>query len=74
MKQHVEAKFKLCDDFVTGTIAPLPQDDQSTKPADCCILPGCRKSKYKDPDGTVHPYCGRTHAQLGKTRGISRML
>ena len=61
------------DNFVTGITAPLPQDDQSTKPADCCILPGCKKQKYKDADGTVHPYCGKTHAVQGKQLRLSCM-
>jgi len=25
-------------------------------------------------DGTVHPYCGRTHAEQAKRLGIFRML
>ena len=55
-------------------IAPVPQDDQSTKPANCCIIPGCRKNKYQDANGTVHPYCGKMHADQGKKLGIFRML
>jgi len=56
--------------------APVPQDNnQSPKSADCCILPGCKSPKYVDAnDGTVHPYCGRTHAEQAKQLGILRML
>ena len=64
------------DDFIIleNIIAPLPQDDQLTKPADCCIIPGCRKNKYKGSDGVAHPYCGKAHAEQGKKLGIFRML
>lgn len=53
-----------------GLQPPLPQNDQSDKPTNSCILPGCRQPKHVDPDGTVHPYCGRTHSQQAKNLGI----
>ena len=59
---------------VVTLIAPLPQDDQSDKPANSCIYPRCRQPKHVDPDGTVHPYCGRTHSQQAKKLGIFRRL
>lgn len=45
------------------------------KNASLCIIPECPRSKYVDPSsGATHDYCGKTHAEEGKKRGISAPL
>ena len=39
--------------------------------AGTCIFPGCMRSKYKEPTGLVHDFCGRTHADLYKKTYLS---
>ena len=40
-----------------------------------CIIPECFQPKYMDSGtGVLHDYCGKTHAQEGKMRGILRKL
>ena len=54
-------------------VAPQTQQtasDQSSPNA--CIYPNCNKPKYVESDGTTHPYCGKTHAELAKQQGIFR--
>ena len=50
-----------------GPSAPLLQDKDDTM----CLLPQCRRKKYREPDGTVHSFCGRTHAELTKNMNIT---
>ena len=61
--------------------APLPAVDSMNqnsgvptlmvaKDESMCSLPQCRRPRYKDTDGTVHPFCGRTHADLAKVMNI----
>ncbi len=36
-----------------------------------CIIPGCQKLKYVDSSaGATHDYCGKSHADEGKRKGI----
>ena len=57
--------------------APLPSVDtsspQQSKDSSLCIFPNCNRPKFVD-GATIHPYCGRTHAQQGKQLGIVREL
>ena len=44
----------------------------SVKDNSLCILPECINRKYFDStSGVTHDYCGKTHAEEGKRRGIS---
>ena len=64
--------------------APLPvvsADQDQTVPQlmtpkddNMCLLPQCRRERYKEPDGTLHPFCGRTHANLAREMNIEGML
>ena len=52
---------------------PVSLSDPSEAGADPtkCIIPGCNKQKFVEGD-IVHPYCGKTHAELGKQQRIFR--
>jgi hypothetical protein len=50
--------------------APPPADPSVPKDSSLCIIPGCSTKKYSDPSGVTHPYCGKTHAELGKKMNI----
>ncbi|CAI8018718.1 hypothetical protein GBAR_LOCUS11343 [Geodia barretti] len=50
--------------------APPPADPSVPKDSSLCIIPGCSSKKYSDPSGVTHPYCGKTHAELGKKMNI----
>lgn len=71
-----ENVYYTCPPSFPQTTAPSPPAPSPSAPKDStmCILPECNKAKCKDPNGTVHPYCGKTHAEIGKTRGIVRKL
>ncbi len=46
----------------------VPQGAQDNS---LCIIPECFQPKYMDSGtGVLHDYCGKTHAQEGKMRGI----
>ncbi len=48
---------------------------QGLKDNSLCIIPECFKPKYMDSGtGVLHDYCGKTHAEEGKMRGILRKL
>jgi hypothetical protein len=52
-------------------IAPAPPaDPNAPKDSSLCIIPGCTAKKFAEPNGVTHPYCGRTHAELGKKNNI----
>lgn len=54
-------------------IAPAPKADPNTpKDSSLCIIPECAAKKYSDSNGVTHPFCGKTHADLGKKRNIQR--
>ena len=49
------------------SIPPVLHDKDDTM----CLLPQCRRQKYRERDGTVHPYCGRSHAELAESMNIA---
>lgn len=54
------------------SIAPAPPTDPNApKDSSLCIIPGCTAKKYSE-GGVTHPYCGRTHADMGKKMNIQR--
>ena len=56
-------------------IAPAPPaDPNAPKDSSLCIIPGCTAKKFAEPNGVTHPYCGRTHAELGKKNNILREI
>lgn len=51
-----------------GTGAAAAQKNSSL-----CPIPGCNKPRYVDPSsGATLDYCGKSHADEGKRRGIRR--
>lgn len=48
----------------------VQQGTSVTDDTDSCIYPSCTRKRHIEPNGTVHPYCGKTHANLAKSLGI----
>ena len=48
------------------------QESSTIKDTNTCIYPSCKKQKFTESDGTIHPYCGKTHAELAHQLGIFR--
>ena len=60
---------------ITKNFHTAPSDNNNTAVVDSssvCIFPNCKSHKFTEADGTIHPYCGKTHAQLAKQLGIFR--
>ena len=57
---------------IDSSMFSVPQGAQDNS---LCIIPECFQPKYMDSGtGVLHDYCGKTHAQEGKMRGILRKL
>ena len=50
-----------------GQSVPAIHDKDDTM----CLLPQCHRQRYRELDGTVHPYCGRSHAELAESMNIA---
>ena len=61
--------------FSAGPAAGTGAAAAAQKDSSLCPIPGCTKPKFVDPNsGVTHDFCGKTHAEEGKRRGIRRKL
>ena len=71
--RHSSPLFRIFSFFPFCLTAPPPPVDPSApKDSSLCIIPGCTAKKFADPQGITHPYCGKSHAELGKKMNILR--
>ena len=72
-----------CDTYIVTAPPPLTSGPAAgigaaataQKTSSMCPIPGCTKPKFVDPNsGVTHDFCGKTHAEEGKRRGIRRKL
>jgi hypothetical protein len=61
--------------LTSGPAAGTGAAAAAQKDSSLCPIPGCNKPKYVDPSsGVTHDYCGKSHADEGKRKGIRRKL
>ena len=51
-------------DFISLPVTQMPKDNS------LCMIPECPNRKYVEMNGFIHDYCGKTHANVAKMRGI----
>ena len=53
--------------------APMPDltnVDTSSKDTNTCWFPTCSKQRFKEPNGRIHLYCGKTHADMARKANL----